>query len=89
MRHQVEIKRQLFRWQALVERQYEAAIIGCNEIVRVLDAGDNRLEFAHRSERVAGEPCDEVIGGDGGVDREEGADGDEPAADTRAQRTKS
>ena len=45
MRHQVEVERQLVGGQALVQRQDEAASLGGDEVVGVLDAGSDRREL--------------------------------------------
>ena len=68
MRHQVEIERQVFRRQPLVQRQYETPIVGGQKIVCVLDAGNDGFEFMHRAKRVTGEPYGKIISGDSGVD---------------------
>ena len=68
MRHQVQVERQLVGRQALIERQHEAAALGGDEVIRVLDAGGDRRQVDQRAERVAAEPRVEFVGGDGGID---------------------
>ena len=68
MRHQVEVERQLFGGQALVERQHVAALRRRHEIVRVLDARRDRRLQHEPADRVAREPGFEFFGGYGRVD---------------------
>ena len=69
MRHEIEIKRQLFRRQALVERQHVAPLGGSEKVIAVFDAGGDGLEVVHRAQRIARQPGCKFIGGDGGIDR--------------------
>ena len=71
VRHQIEIERQLGRRQPFVQRQHVTAFFGRHEIVGVLDARRDRREVDEPSDRVPGEPCVEILGGDGRVDGHE------------------
>ena len=64
MRHQIQIERQLAGRQALVQREDVTAALGRHEIVGVLDARRNGLQFGQTANRIAREPGVEFGSGD-------------------------
>ncbi len=56
VRHQVEKERQVVRGEFLKQRQHETSVAGRDEIIGVLDAGGNALQFEQCSQGIIGQP---------------------------------
>ena len=56
VRHQVHIERQLVRLQLFKQREHVTAVRRGHEIIGVLDAGSDALEFNEGAERIIFEP---------------------------------
>ena len=73
MRHQLEIERQLHRPQLLEQREHVAALRGGDEVVGVLDAGEDAAQVGEMTHRIALEPGRQLLRCDLGEDRHRAA----------------
>ena len=69
MRHQIQIKWQLISAENFEQREYKAAIAGGDEIVGILDAGCDALQFHKLTQGIIAQPGSEFSLGDAGKNR--------------------
>ena len=68
MRHQVHVERQLVGGELFEQREHVTAVRRRHEIIGVLDAGRDALQFLERADRKIFEPRRELFRRDGGED---------------------
>src|SRR5690606_15038454 len=66
--HQAEVERQLVETESFEQREHEAAAVGRDEEVAVLDARRDAFEAAKLAEVIAFEPAREFLARDGRED---------------------